>query len=142
MDAKLIKQHNLPWNELELAFDLDDAKTVRDVRKKVGEHFDSYAKYVEELVQPEATLANLTEAKQFTEAEKKRMFALYRRLMFLQRLSLEVGIDNDEKKDAQFLKESLSEWTQLKPEIKAIFSKLKEAWSGDSDAKEEAEYFG
>jgi hypothetical protein len=82
------------------------------------------------------------ECKVFDDNEKLEVFDIFKKLMSFVRLSSEVALDCDDRKDAEFIKNLFDEWLRLKPKLKEKVSKLRVSWQKDVDLKEEFGYFG
>jgi hypothetical protein len=136
---KIARTHRLPKG-LE-QFEVQDCKSLPEIRRKVMEHFEAYAKYLEELIQPEA-YAPLTECKLLDENDKRRIFSTHRRLMFLLRRGMEIGLSSQPADESQFLVHALAEWQHLREDLKHIIAKGKAAWTEEQELSENPGYFG
>lgn len=144
---KIKSKYSLPdFNKLDFEFeisDIEDGKFVlREVRRKIIEKIETFCKMLEEVLQPEATVANLQESTFFDEKEKEELFKLFSRLMRYNRKSLCLGLNPNDEKEAMFISTVFNEWDGVKKELTYVLRKLKEAWEKKSEIKEKLQYFG
>jgi hypothetical protein len=144
---ELAKKHKLPdIGELDAEFHVSciDAKyfILSEVRHQMMDKASVYADFLSELLQPDTNLMNLYESHVLNDAEKKDAFEIFRFIMKWKRHSLEIGIANDEKSNAEFINSFLSEWKTIKAKLSRILSKVKTSWEIDSDETEKLGYFG
>ena len=81
----LRKKHKLPaYEELDKEFEVSEIEgekfSLREVRKKVVEKLSDTTALVEQTLQPDTNLADLYESGVLDEAEKKRVFEVYKKL--------------------------------------------------------------
>lgn len=143
----LRKKHALPeFEELDAEFDIhcieDDKFILREVRYKILEKIDEQCMIIEELLQPDTKVSNLYESRVFSENDKEKIFVLFKRFMTIKKKALLIALVNNENEDAEFIKNSCSEWQELKKELYPFMRKLVEAWETETDIKEELSYFG
>ena len=144
---KLAKKHKLPsFNSLNNEFEIisiEETKFLfREIRRKITEKIELYVKVLDGLLHPEAGLCELLECRVFSDEDKSEMFALYKKLMFLDRLSIESAIDEDDKKSSDFINEVWNQWDDVKKKFLPIAKKMKGSWLKDTDIKEELGYMG
>ena len=143
----LRKKYRLPgFDELDAEFEISaieaESGLLREVRKQISEKVGNVSSLVEEVLQPDTNLVNLYESRVFDEAEKQRLFELYKRLMVVDRTLVELMIANDEKLDAEFIKSFAAEWKKTKPELLRFVRKLKESWEKETEKGEAVGYMG
>ena len=141
------KKNNLPaYDEIDREFEislLEDAPfMLRNIRRKIVEKIDFYARFLEEQLQPEPTLPLMYESKYFTEEEKAEVFKMYMKLMLICRASVQLGVEEDDTKTSTFITKTLKEWKDMKPELSAYIKKLRDAWKIDISIKETLGYMG
>ena len=145
---KLAKKYSLPAfeavnHELELSTIENADFLLRDIRHKLVERIDFFAKLIEEQLHPEgASFSSLNESSDFTESEKKKIYVLYKKLMFIIRRGIETVVENDENDVAAYISTTFAAWHELKKEISAYTAKLKESWAKDIEYKEDLGYMG
>jgi hypothetical protein len=129
-------------NEFEITLIEETAFPLRNIRRKITEKVEFYTKFLEEQLQPEATLPSIHECKYFTELEKSDMFKLYMKLMVIYRAAAQLGIEEDDKKTVSFIKMTLQEWKEMKPELLKNVKKMRDAWKKDISTTETLGYLG
>ncbi len=145
---KLKQKYMLPdYDELNMAFEIEDIDDnsgliLQNIRKKMHEKIKKYAEIIENIVQPETNLQDLYEAKYVNDSTKESAYTLFKKLMLILRKSNLVSIENKEKENSEFIKETFDEYTKLKPEIAKHLEKLKNAWQKDTNIKNDLSYFG
>lgn len=143
----LKKKYNLPEftildAEVEI-FSLDDSHfLLRKIRKKIEEKIEYFCKILEEILQPDTCLSGLHECKFFDEAQKKDIYALYKKLMVINRHAVELSIINSEKDDAVFIIDIFRQWDDIKKNLARWVSQLKDNWEKEIEVKEDVGYFG
>ena len=146
-DYSKLKGLNLPdFDRLNKEFEIADIEEtgflLRAIRGVMVDKADFYVKILESVIQPETNAVCMFECKVFDDNEKLEVFDLFKKLMSFVRLSSEVDLDCDDKKDAEFINNFFVEWLKLKPSLKEKISKLRISWQKDVDLKEELGYFG
>ena len=144
---ELSKKHKLPSfdeinNEFEISTIEKEDFLLREVRRKIIERIELYATFLEEILQPEATVSNMHESKAFDAKEREDIFKLYKKLMFLSRLSTETAINEDDNKTSEYIDEVFRDWNQIKESFLKFAKKSKECWLKESDIKEQLGYLG
>ncbi len=144
---KLAKKNKLPSydslnNEFEITSIEETNFLLREIRRKITEKIELYVKVLDGLLHPESDLCGLLECRVFSDKDKSEMFALYKKLMFLDRLSIESAIDEDDKKSSEFINQVVKQWSDIKKNFLPIIKKMKESWLKDTDIKEELGYMG
>ncbi|MEM4263922.1 MAG: hypothetical protein QW666_03460, partial [Candidatus Woesearchaeota archaeon] len=106
----LKKKYNLPDfelldNEFEISTIEKPDFLLRSIKKKICEKMDFAAELLAKLIQPETTcIADLYEYRCFNDAEKKEIFALYSKILYLQRRLFEADFLLDDHADAAIIK--------------------------------------
>ena len=129
-------------NEFELsAIEYEDF-LLRQIRKKIADKINAMCEFLEDLLSPDTTMANLYEYKAFDDDERKKIFEFYKRLKVLEKISLELSLNHDEEKDAKFIKDVFSSWNKTRSEITTFIKKIKSFWENESTTEYKARYFG
>lgn len=143
----LRKKYSLPDfdslnNEFEV-FSIENKQfLLKEIRRKIIEKLDAYAKILESLLQPDtASLSAMHECRFIEDKEKEDIYKNYKRLMIIDRNSIISSLGN-EKEEAEFIKSSFEEWLRLKKDIGPIMKKIKSTWEKEADVKEELGYLG
>ncbi|MAG07916.1 hypothetical protein CMO89_00415 [Candidatus Woesearchaeota archaeon] len=141
-------KYSLPaFGKLDMEFELSsidkDDFLLRDIRKKMIEKIDFFCEIIEGSLQPDtASLASMHECKFFEDEEKERLYALYKRLMLLNRSAILLGINSKDDEEAEFINSVFNEWPKFQEEILAYAKKMKDCWEKESHVKEEVGYLG
>ena len=141
------KRFNLPdFNKIDFEFEissLEETKFIlREVRRKMIDKIEHFINLLEEVLQPETTVANLHECNFFDQEEKEKIFRLYSKLMRLNRKSLCLDLSPNDKEEADFIITLFNEWIILKKDVALVLNKMKEAWEKEAKTKENPQYFG
>lgn len=143
----LAKRYKLPSfdsinDEFEISTIEEKAFLLREIRRKMTERIELYTKILNGLLQPEAVLSDMYECRIFTDEEKEGIFDVYKRLMFLNRLSIDTAIDEDDKRTSKFINDVWKEWPKLKKKFSGFVKKMKDGWLKETKIKEELRYLG
>ena len=127
--------------EFDLLSISDDAEDlVRESAKKIRERVDAYAQLLEDLLQPDTSLAAMNECSYFSEQEMEQTVRLYRKLMAIVRSHTVADVEG--KEYGKFITQALAEWQKHKPALQKIAKKLQEGWEHDQPLQREKGYFG
>jgi len=129
-------------NEFELSTIECEEFLLRKIRKKIADKINAMCEFLEDLLSPDTTMANLYEYKAFDDDERKKIFELYKRLKVLEKLALELSLNHDDEKDAKFIKDVFSSWDEIRNEMTTIIKKIKDFWEKESTTEYKARYFG
>ncbi len=143
----LRKKYKLPgFDELDSDFEIGlieaESNLLREIRKQIGEKVRDVSSIFQTVLQPDTNLVDLYESRVFDEAEKQRLFELFKKLMVVDRTLIELAIENDEKLDAAFIKSFAAEWKKTKPELLRFVRRLRDYWEKETDEGEAAGYMG
>ncbi len=145
---ELRKKFSLPeFNILDQEFEIgsideDEHFPLREIRKKIDDKIEGITKIMEEVLHPERSIASFREANAFTDKEREDLLELYSRLMFFHRRTTELYIEDSEEENAEFIKELMKEWPELKKKTLGFVKKLKESWKKEITKKEVVGYLG
>ena len=142
------KKHKLPEfaeldNEIEIS-DLEETNfLLRAIIRRISEKLDFYSTMLEEILQPDTSnLYALHEIRFIDDSEKKRMYDTYRKLMDINRLSVEVSLEHDKSHEAEFINRFFFEWKIIKKDLLKFVKKMRESWQIETDIKEDVGYLG
>lgn len=143
----LRKKHNLPtFKEIDEEFEIStiesDKFLLREIRRKISERLEELCTLLEEILQPDTNVSFMYESGVFDEEEKKQVFNLYKKLMYLKRMCNEASITNNEQLDAEFINKIFSSWAEIKKETSSLMKKLRDSWLEDIETKLDLPYFG
>lgn len=142
------KKWDLPsFSDLDRAFEIslieEDKWIVRNVRKKIGERLELVIDVVQRILQPDTnSFADMYECKFFSGSDKDKLFVLFKHVMYWYRRSIELEIVQDEKSDAEFIRQALNEWLHIKKSVLPFVTKLKTVWVEREESKEHLAYLG
>jgi len=145
---KLSKKYKLPkFKEIDEEFEISSLETpnflVRNALRKTAEKLEFYIDVIGNLVHPDASsLSSMYEIRFFSDDEKDNMYNLFKRLMEANRNIIELVLENNEKKQADFLNKFSIEWLDMKKELVFYIVKMKESWKKQSTIEEDIAYFG
>lgn len=145
---KLCKKFKLPkFEEIDREFEISTLENERflinNILRRIVEKLEVYTETIGNLVHPDASsLTSMYEIRYFSDDEKNDMYKLFKKLMKINREIVELLLDADEKKEADFLNGFFNEWLNMKNDLKVYISKMKESWEKESTIEEDLGYFG
>ena len=142
---KLRKQLNLPdFNKLNHEFEIstidEEEFLLRNIRKKIIEKIDFLLKALHPVIEPEQLVSDMQEASHFSNDETTDAFQLYKQLKILDKIALEVSVDENDEDTAKFIVQVMNEWPEIKKHMKIIAQKMQKAWEKEKVSKEETGY--
>ena len=138
-----LPEFNLVDSEFEISTIENDIFLLREIRKKIIDKIETFCKLLEELIQPESTsLSTMHEVKVFEDEEKEKIYTLFKMLMKFHRTGFLLAINDDDKKEAQFINDVMAHWKEIKADITKIVEKLRDSWDKDLDIQEKVGYLG
>jgi len=145
---ELSKKYRLPsFDEIDNEFEISTIEKehflLREIRRKITEKIEVYAKILEEILHPDPpTVSNMYESGVFDEKSRDEIFVLFKKLMYLNRLSVEASIDENEQKSSDYINAVFKNWKDIKKEFLRHIKNAKESWLRDIDIKEKLGYLG
>ena len=148
---ELSKKYKLPsYEELDTEFELlyfqnimEISFPLRYVRRRIGDRVNWFIGFFQGILNPNpSSLINLEESKFFSKEDKDKMVSLVKDMVIFERESLILDLAQDEKKDAEFIRNGVKRWTEFKKELEQYCIKLKEGWKAETSEEEKEEYFG
>ena len=143
------KKYSLPsFERLAEDFDIDKLAykrgsfILRDIRRTMNDRLNSYMSIFETFLNPSNSpsfVLNLL--KHVSKEESKEIKEIYKVISKIQIKSIEVDVNYDEKKEAEYIKSIINEWHVLKQKIYAIAKELEGKMYKSEDEKERG-YFG
>ena len=128
-------------NDLELD-NIDSRFILREIRRKIVDKLGRHEKSIEAVLQPDSGLSDMYECQHLPDERKAELFAIYKRLRYLDRYANLVSVQNSEQGNAEFVKFVYTTLLNLKPEIEAFYKEVKECWNIEEDTSTVLEYFG
>lgn len=146
---KLRKRHNLPsFKELNEDFQIEKAAEteteilIREVRRFVGDKLMNYMRFIESLLNPvNVPMFIFSIIKLIDAEEKKRLSEIYKKLMKKEIKFIELDLEFDEEKEAQFIKDSYELWQEMKKDMLKVMDKINKRWDDKFEANNK-DYFG
>ena len=146
---ELRKKFKLPeYKEIDFEFEVSDLEEtnflLRAIIRRMAERLDFYSTMLEEVLQPDTSnLYAMHEMKFFGDKEKSQMYELYTKLMNLNRQSIEISLERNEKSEADFISNVFGEWRNLREELLKFVRKMRASWKAEeADIKEDLGYLG
>ena len=147
--VKLEKKFDLPkFDKLIEDFDSDkilekeDGILIRDVRRTINDKLSAYLHLFETLVSPSSPpLFVLTFLKNTSDADKKLIKEIYKELSKIQITNMKLDTIFDEKKEAEFIKNSFAKWQSMKKKVYTLFETFECEFERNAETKEKS-YFG
>jgi len=115
---------------------------TREIARKVRDRVDAYAKLLEDLVQPDSSLAAMNECSYFSEEEMEQVVKLYRKLMVLVREFLLADLEATPAAYGAFVVRAVPAWMSHKPALTAIVTTIRKGWDSSQPLHRERGYFG
>ncbi|MBU2052935.1 MAG: hypothetical protein ABIJ14_03270 [Nanoarchaeota archaeon] len=145
----LRKKEGLPsFDELSRDFQIERISEVetdyliREIRKLMADKFSSYLRFLEATLNPvNVPMFVFSITKSIGIKEKEKLTELYKELAKIEVSLIGVDVDFDEKKEAEFVKESFKTWQKTKKEISNFISVVKKGWDNKIE-KNNKGYFG
>ena len=144
---ELQKKYNLPSyedinNDFEISIIEDEKFLLRAIRRKLAEKLDAYSKIIESILMPESNQTSIYECQLFTEDEKKKLYHLFKKVMYFDRFSIETSLNENDEKTANFINEFWKEWPDIKSQLSEMFKELKKGWTKEIKLEEKRSYLG
>ncbi|MFH1850021.1 MAG: hypothetical protein ABH879_07630 [archaeon] len=141
-----IKFDLVPFEGLNSEFEIecidDKAFLLREIRRKISDKADYYAKMLEQILQPDAAYSSAHECRGLETNDKQTIFQLYSTLMRIHRSAIEVEVIAEDRADAEFINDSYKTWMALKKPLAVILKAIRESWQQHQQDEEKVGYFG
>ena len=145
----LRKKYSLPdFKKLNEDFGIDKATEtetdilIREVRRLIGDKIVNYMRFIENLINPmNVPMFIFSIIKLLDAEEKKKLSEIYQELMKKEIQFIELDLEFDEKKEAEFIKDSYEFWQGIKKDLLKIIGKIQNKWDNKSEANSKG-YFG
>jgi hypothetical protein len=154
MEEKIIKKYNklkekysLPEiDEISSFFEIykidDDEFLLMELRKKIVGKLIRISEVLESFLHPDTNMSDIYECRAFNDSERDEMFELYKKLKIIEKHSMEISLDSDEQREAEFIKQILRSWNEIKEKMILFLRKLENFWKSESPEKTKEGYFG
>ena len=129
-------------DDFELEFNKEKPFILRQIRRRMNEKVIFFCKIIEGLLYPtQQHIINVTEIKNFSDEEKKKIHDIYKRLMHYERQSLLLDVTPNDKEDVEFINGVFDFWRKIKKQMENIVKKMQDSWKKEFDS-EKNNYFG
>lgn len=120
----------------------DEKMLMRSIRRKVNDKVIFFCRLIEGLLYPhQGSITGMMELNSLQDDEKKKIYEFYKQLMQLERESLKLDVQPDDKKSAEFVDMVFGKWKAFKQEMSWIVEKMQAAWHA-KEKEEEGHYMG
>ena len=146
--GKLASKYKLPdFKSMDLEFEINELESASFVLKnilgKAAEKIEFYTNMINDLLQPDtASLSGMHETRFFMDGEKSSMYDLFKKLMKSHRSIIMLMLEQNEKKQAEFLNNFYKEWAEIKKQLLAYLDKMKDSWDKETSIEQDLGYFG
>ncbi len=148
---KLRKTHKLPsYEDLDKEFELlyvtklEEIKfPLRFIRRRMNDKIAWFCNMLQNIIQPNpGSIIGLEESKFFSNEDKEKMIALLKELMYIERESLFLDIEYEDKKDVEYINNVINKWNKIKKDISHFSEILKNGWKAEIKKESKEQYFG
>lgn len=145
----LQKKYNLPafsaMNEdfyIEKIAENETEMLTREIRRMVGDRLANYMRFIENLINPvNVPMFVFSVVKMINQEDKKKLSETYRELIKNEIIFLARDLEFDEKKEADFIKESFELWQNIKKDLSPVLARLETNWGSKAEENSRG-YFG
>jgi len=147
--SKIQGKHKLPdFDSLNKDFSIEritETQTellIREIRKLMSEKYSNYLRFIETILHPtNSGIFVFSFIKTLGVEEKNKLAEMYGILAKLEISLIELDIDFNEEKEADFIKESYSSWQSIKKDLLKIIGVVKKNWENKTESSK-TNYFG
>jgi len=130
---KIQKEHDLPSFEdlnkdfhIEKIAELESDLLIREVRRFVGDKMVNYMRFIENLLNPvNVPMFILSIIKALSTEDKKKLSEMYKDLMKMEIVFIELDLEFSEEKESKFIKDSHKSWQKIKKDLLRILDNVK-----------------
>ena len=143
------KKYDLPsFNKLnedfyiEKSADVETDFLLREIRRSVSDKLVNYLRFFEAFMNPSTAPVFIHSiVKTFDEKSKSIVKETYGKLSKREVELIDLDLEYDEKKEAEFIKSVEKEWDEIKKEIKEVLKTINKNWNTKSETNNK-NYFG
>ncbi len=115
---------------------------IREVRKFMADKMLNYMRFIENLLNPINAPMFVFSIIKLLDAEEKNLISeIYKQLMKKEIQFIELDLEFDEKREAEFIKDSYKFWQGIKRDILKIIDKINRKWDDKFEVNSKG-YFG
>jgi large-conductance mechanosensitive channel len=145
----LKKKHDIPdFKDLNEDFNIEkiaESETeilIREVRKFMGDKMMNYMRFIENLLNPvNVPMFIFSIVKLLNAEEKKELSEIYKEIMKKEIQFIELDLEFNEKKEAEFVKNAYEFWQRIKKDMLKIMDKINKKWDNKFESNSKG-YFG
>jgi hypothetical protein len=127
------KKHELPsFGDLNKDFHIEklaEAESdllISEVRRMVGDKMVNYMRFIENLLNPvNVPMFILSIVKALNTEDKKKLSDMYKDLMKMEIVFIELDLEFSEEKESEFIKDSYKSWQGIKKDLLEILNNVK-----------------
>ncbi|MDO8517358.1 MAG: hypothetical protein Q7S33_04515 [Nanoarchaeota archaeon] len=147
--AKFQEKYNLPTFEklsedfeIEKLIEKESIFLLKDISKVIFEKIGFYLRMLENLVNPSGhSMSIFLILKNLNEDDKEEINKIYRRLSKIELKTMKIDLVHDEKKEAEFIKETYNEWNEIKLQLYKLTEKFEKGFE-ENNKPAKNDYFG
>ena len=141
------KRFNLPDfelvnKELEISSLDGDEFLLRNIRNKIKSKLENYCNAIEDLLSPDTSISLLHECSYLSENDKKKLFNLYKRIMYAQRGAELLELVKENKSDAKYINDFFKSINNIKDDMVKFTKSRMNSWKKELSIDIKEEYFG
>ena len=127
------EKHDLPsFEELNKDFhiekiaEMESELLIREIRRFVGDKMVNYMRFIENLINPvNVPMFILSIIKALNIEDKKKLSEMYKDLMKMEIVFIELDLEFSEEKESKFIKDSYKSWQKVKKDLLKILDNVK-----------------
>jgi hypothetical protein len=144
---ELSSKHGFPTlDQLLKVVDIDpteeSATPLKDITEKLVEKLDDVQKLLDIILEPEPKFTDLTESKEFSDADKDNLVAVFRKSMILKRSAMISLFESTEESKVEIIRQFFSEWPEIRDAVVNALDKMRESWTKEVKYDKEVGYLG
>ncbi len=144
----LAGKYKLPaYDEINRVFEIETIEEtgflLRHILQQMYETLERYTKILEDVLQPDSNLAGLVESGALSEEHKRKLYKVFRAIMYLNRKAIATAASSSEEEEATTIKLIMQSWQNIAPELVETGTLLADAWKKEDKQKPEVQgYLG
>mgnify|MGYP001599513509 FL=1 len=150
-EYEIFKQkYNLPdFDKINEDFQIEKAAEpeteilLKEIRRYMFDKISNYMRFMESLLSPvNASIFTFSILKSLNSEDKKNIEEVYKKLMKLELDLMEIDVDYNEEKEAEFIKNTFKVWNSIKKDWLRVIDSIKNNWDNKIDKGNNKGYFG
>lgn len=122
------KKYQLPkFSELNIEFEIEKLQEnetdllLREIRRTISDKTVAFMKFFEIFLNPQAApLFMLSAIKSLNAADKIKIEKIYNKIVAIEIHAITLDVEYDERKEAEFIKNTYKNWKEMKEDLKII----------------------